>query len=168
MEGFLRFLGWLFLIFLAYLILGFDERKWKQRVKELKAEYKKTNEDYVRRYKEDKRIEEKAKLLAQATLLVFYSCVAFSFWVICSYYQWETVSTIFIGIGYYGLLSSPVSHVLFGRDMGAASLYQFFNGKIRGYLNHRNNFNAALLPVSLKKREEKREELLSVLNEKRK
>lgn len=168
MEGFLRFLGWLFLIFLAYLILGFDENKWKKRIQKLKAEYKNANEEYVRRFREDKKLELRAMRLSQVSLLGFYVILFIPFFTICSYYEISVIQTFIAAFGTYMLFASPVSHILFGRDMGAASLYKFFNGKIRTHLNKRNNFNAALLPIYLKKREKKREELLSAIKENRK
>lgn len=165
MEGFLRFLGWLFLIFLAYLIFGFDVRKRKQRIKELKEEYNKANAEYVRRYRENERLEKKARIRAKLFLLGFYSCVCASFAVICNLCHWEVLPTIIIGIGYYGLFASPLSHILFGKDMGASGLYNAIYYRVRNYLNKKNNFNAALLPVYLKKRDELRVELITLIKD---
>lgn len=163
MDGFLRLLGWLFLIFLAYLIFGFDVRKRKQRIKELKKEYNKANAEYVRRYRENERLEKKAKIRAKLFLLGFYSCVCASFAMICNFCHWEVLPTIIVGVGYYGLFASPITHILFGKDMGASGLYNAIYSRVRSYLNKKNNFNAALLPVYLKRRDDLRNEILNYI-----
>lgn len=163
MDGFLRFLGWLFLIFLAYLILGWDRTKWKVRLRELKAEYKKANEDYVRQYRKDKELEARAKRLSQLALFVIYAILFTPLFAICSHYNLNVIETVTASFGTYMLFSNPISYVLFGKAMGAGELYSTIKNMIREFLNKKNSFNSALVPVYLKKRDELREEIVDLI-----
>lgn len=163
MDGFLRFLGWLFLIFLAYLILGWDRTKWKAQLRELNAEYKKANEAYVRQYRKDKELESRAKRLSQLALFVLY-CILFTpLFAICSHYNLNVIETVTATFGTYMLFSNPISYILFGKSMGAGDLYSTIKKMIREFLNKKNSFNSELVPIYLKKREELREEILSII-----
>jgi hypothetical protein len=163
MDGFLRFLGWLFLIFLAYLILGWDKSKWKTRLRELKAEYKKANEEFVRRYKRDKELEARAKRLSQLALFAIYSILFIPLFAICSHYNLNVMETVTAGFGTYMLFSNPISYMIFGKTMGAEDLYATIKNQIREFLNKKNNFNSALVPVYLKKRDSLREEIVDLI-----
>jgi hypothetical protein len=167
-DFFTALFGLLLLILLAFLVYGIPKLIARNKLDLLKRKYKKTNEDFVRSCSIKKKLDKRAKYLTQLSLLGIFTIILIPFFVACCYFEWKFLPTVFIGIGYYGLFVSPLSHVLFGKDFGANALFTLVNEKIKNYLYNKNNFYPHLVPVYQRKRDELREEIISVMSEIRK
>lgn len=155
----------LIIFLLAYLLFGKRRAEKWAKFRQAKKNYQKANENFVQSFRTKELLLKMAEL--QTRVILIACCCTF---IITAYYVSPVAWTGIIVAILCNMepVSKPIFLILTGKDHGWVTLYDGIRQSRIKSLYRKYQYNDYLLPVYLKKREEKREELLSIMKQIRK